>query len=536
MTTAVAPERHFRFYGRGEIREEILTSFRFHMRSLTSPDTGQAFDETDIAVATARKSRFWIEADAIDLALLGNQNNSLFFADQVRIDRAGSSFLRNFHAVQWDVTPLAAEGGSGTIAQAAIVGTIFVGSTTIPDPTAYVLTAPDGKRFQNLFTTTATAGGSGHSPAVDGAVLTLKGIDTGPDTNVAIGTVFQPAENIPAGVIGEPKPLSLTLFTGGIEDESDADLADRILDRVNNKPASGNSPHVRSFARQASGSVEDAFIYACALHAGSAIVCVTQKRGNVQGPQGRLANAATLTAVRNFITPPASPVLPAPPFVLVVPHQEEFLDLVVQLSLPTNQANGWADPQPWPGTATGAATTVTAMTDQQNFQITREAGSADLPAGVTQPAMMVWNNATWEFEKLQVQSVTLSAGNVFDVVLSAAPTTTIAVGRHVSPDTALRSTISETVEAYLDSLGPGELVDLTTDTRANRAFRFPQPQDEFPQRAGSTIITFLQDALGKSLLDASLGAISLQLPTLPSDVRDGPNLLLAQDFAVYQLT
>jgi uncharacterized phage protein gp47/JayE len=535
MSSAVAPERNFRFYSRGEIREEILTSFRVHMRALLSPDTHQPFDETEIAIATATKSRFWIEADAIDLALLGHQNNALFLADQVRIDRAATAWLDAYHATQWLETRNDAVGGSGLVAQAAVTGTIFVGSATIPDATAYVMTAPDGKRYQNLFTTIAAAGGSGHTPAVDGCQLTLKGIDTGADTNAAVGTVFVGAANVPPGAQGTPAAIALALFTGGIPAETDADFADRILDRVRNKPASGNASHIRSFARQASGSVEDAFVYCCALHAGTNVVCVTQKRGNVVGHTGRIANAATLVAARNYLTPPGSPVLPAGPFMLVLAAVADLTDLVVELSLPTAQANGWTDPIPWPATATGDACTVTAVTTQQVFQITREAGSASLPAGVTAPALMIWNPATWAFEALQVTSVTAAGGNVFDVVLSAAPTTTVAAGRHISPDTALRATISSTVEAYFDALGPGEVIDLTADTRANRAFRWPQPSDEYPQRVGSTLLSYLQDALGSSLLDSTMGAIVTQLPSVPVNVTTGPGLMMPQDLGLYPL-
>ena len=284
--TATAPERNFTVFPRGEIRDEILTSFRYGLRQIDNPDTGVAFSETEIATATARLSRFWIEADAIDLVLLTVQNRDLFFADQARPDRANHEFLTNYHGVLWDVAKLEASGGSGQVLAPATTGTIFTGSTTIPDAAAIYGTDPQGLRFQVLFTATATAGGiTINGEAVDGATLQIKGIDTGPDTNLAAATEIKWANAPP----GAPAPAIVDSddFTGGFGDETDAEFARRILTAIREKEGAGNNPEMRAWAKSASTAVEDAFIYACALHAGSVRVAIVQKRGDVEGPTGR---------------------------------------------------------------------------------------------------------------------------------------------------------------------------------------------------------------------------------------------------------
>ena len=504
---------------------------RHGMRQLVSPDTGLPFTEEEIAIATARLSRYFIEADSIDLVLLAAQNRDLFFADQARIDRASTSFLTGYHGVLWGENKLAAVGGSGPVDAPATPGTIFVGSTIVPDPAAVNGRDPAGLRYQVLFTVIATANGITGGTA-DGAPLELKGIDTGPDTNVDVGTEIDWSNAPPSA----PAPaLVTTKFTGGFAEETDRQYARRLLDRVRQKEGAGNNAQFRSWARQSTVAVEDGFIYATAIHAGSVRVAVTQKRGTAQGPLGRLASVGTLTDVTAFLTPPASPVVPVPPFVVVTAHVGESVDTTLGLSLPFGQSAGWEDLDPFPALGTSAPfhTEILSLTSQLIWKMTRGLGSKDLPAGATLSSLMAWNATTSRYEKLNVTSVTLDVGDVFDVVLSAPPSFTLAIGTRISPDTARRDLIAETIEAYFDSLGPGELVDLTTDPRSHRAFRFPRPNEEFPQRAGSAIIARLQDALGSVLANAQQPEVTPTIPALPADPIDEPNMLVAGDVGIY---
>jgi uncharacterized phage protein gp47/JayE len=524
VATAQAAERHFKTFARGEVRDRILASFRVHLRQLINPDTGSAFTETEIATSTAEHSRFWIEADALDLTLLAAQNRGLFFADQVRIDRAATSFLESYHGALWGETRLPASGGSGSVNAPAVPGTIFVGSTIIPDPAANFATDPAGLRYQVLFTTTTPGSGT--------AALTLKGVDTGIATNIPLGTLLT-WSNGPAGA---PAPATVgTQFTGGSPQESDADYAKRILDRIRHKPAAGNSAHFRAWARESTTAVEDAFIYACALHAGTVIVCPTQKRSTVLGPNARIPSIGTLTEVTTYLTPPGSPVVPTPPLVLVVPPVALPSNVVLSLALPLGQASGWAALQPWPDAVGGLPTTITSVTDQTHFRMTLGAGAPALPVGITAPPLMVWNAATSRFVQLAVSSVTLFAGLTYDVVLSTAPAVTLTVGQYLSPDSARRDLIAQTIESYFDSLGPGEVLNLAIDTRGHRAFRFPLPNEEFPQRAGAGLLSQLQDGLGAALADSSLDSISVSLPTVPTDPVLGPRLITIGNIAIYPL-
>lgn len=204
----------------------------------------------------------------------------------------------------------------------------------------------------------------------------------------------------------------------------------------------------------------------------------------------------------------------------------------MSLSLSSGRSSGWEDLSPWPGKNGSAACTITAVTDQTHFQIQT---TTALPSGVTQPKIMVWNDSTSRWERLLVSSAALSSGTTYDIVLSSAPTKTLAVGDYISPYTQRLTILAETIEAYFDTLGPGELIDLTTDVRAHRAFRWPEPNEELPQRAGAGILAKLQGALGPALADSVLDSMSVSTPSLPTAVVDGPNLIVCGRVGIYPL-
>jgi hypothetical protein len=319
--------------------------------------------------------------------------------------------------------------------------------------------------------------------------------------------------------------------------ETDRDWGKRIKRRIRHKQAAGNNAHFRAWATDASNAVADAFIYACAMHAGSVLVVPIQKRGSTKGPSGQLPAAGTLSSVIAYVTPPGSPAVPTPPNVLVAPSVHVPCDMCMRLALPLGLSSGFGDLQPWPGTdALGGVTTITALATQTSFTITRPAGSPGLPSGVTAPRLMVWNDATSRFEALQVLSVVIvGAGPSYTVTLSSAPTKTLAIGDYISPDTSRRSVVDATIEAYFDGLGPGEVVDLSTDLRAHRARRFPVTSEEYPSRAGSSVMNYLADALGSALTDHVLDLATPSVPPVPSNPTAGPNRLVAGRVGVYPL-
>jgi hypothetical protein len=523
MTTPA--EREFVVYRRGEVREIILREHREGLRLLDDLNTGAPFTEDTIRRSTARGSRFYREAEAIDIALLGTQKRDEFLAQQLRIDRAGSAFLRNYHASFWGEEYLPAFGASGTVAATGNAGTVWQGSTSLPDPLATVGTDSAGNRYQVVVSATADANGE--------ATVAIVALDGGDATNLSADAVITWV-NPPTG--SAPTATVTADMQGGIDAETDADFAPRLSARIRHKPASGNWSHIRGFARAAANSVEDAFVYPCALNAGSVLVAITAKRGSGTGPNARIPGLSTLQAVVSFIVPPGSALFPGHVLVVVVPPVAESTNMVLQLDQAFGSTAGWADATPFPPINGTAAIQITTVTTQQDIRITTGA-AGQLPGAVSGPlagvSLMVWDDAVSQFVALDVTSVEDLGGGIYRVLLGTAPSKTLTVGDYVSPEMSRRTLVDEAVSAYFDSLGPGEVVDLDSSELGSRAFRNPVPSEEYPSRAGQGVTSFLSDALGSALTDVTLASVSTSEPTLPTDPVDGPSLLVAGKFAVY---
>jgi hypothetical protein len=502
------------------MRELQLAFLRNGLREIPDPDTGLDFTEDTLRLATQPGSRFFVEADAIDLALMGGAMRAEFFAQQVRIDRAGTSWLRGYHFPLWGEQYLPGSGGVGTVLATGTPGTTWLGSTTVPDAAATYGRDPAGNRFQVLVDATADADGE--------ALVTLGGIDTGDETNLAVGTVIRWAN--PPGGSDPEATVDSNDFAGGNPPESDADASDRLSSRVRHKPAAGNAAQFRAWAREASVSVEDAFVYPTALQAGSVVVVPTKKRGSTAGPSARMPDFGVLSVVSEYLVPPASPVVPPQADVRVMAPTTEASDLVLALNLLKGSTVGWADPEPFPQTQGASPVRVTTVTTQLNWRITCGA-AGELPGGATGPlagvSLMIWDVPTSRFIELDVATVEDLGAGVYRVILNTPPAGhTVALDDYVSPLTERREAIAEAVEAYFDSLGPGELIDLDNDPRGATAFRRPATSEEYPSRAGQSVITFIADALGSALADSTLDTISVTAPDVPADPLDGPEMLI----------
>lgn len=534
MTTA-PDERRFSVFTRGVVRDNIiLAHFRNSLRNLVNPETGIVFTEDEIQRATQPGSRFYIDADCIDLYGQAMQARAIWLVSQGDPRLANTTYLEDVHGRLWlgEGSRLESTGGSAEdgVEAPATPGSVFPGSTTVPDPTAAVATDPNGYRYQVLQTVVTPAGGV--------ATLSMKAIDTGVTTNIVVGTILTWSENQPLGA--EPEASVIVQFTGGFEEETDPEYADRIEQRIRFRPASGNNAHFVAWSREANVAVENAFIYATALHAGSVLVAITQKRGSTTGPDARQANVGTLTDVTNFLVPPDSPVVPERVFVLVTTVTPQESDLVLRLSLNPGTSGGWNDVDPWPtySTAYPQVQITNIVTPDTVFEVETDAaypgGVAGPLTGADAPSMMLWNKVLSRWELLDVASVSAS-GTTHTVTLNQAPSFTLATGDRLSPYSDRLTVIAEALEDYFDTLGPGEVIDLDTDIRAARALRYPRPSQQSPIRAGQAMLAPLIEALGGLAPDAELTYISRNEPDLPGDISDGPNIVTLGDVNIHPL-
>lgn len=518
MALAIPENKNFPIFAVGAIRDQMLQDWRLELRQRINPKTGELFTEDEIARAIAPGSRWWIDANGLDQAGLALQQQGLTLADQVRIDRANTVWLRDYHGFQWGLDYLPASGGFGTAMndQAAVAGTIYYGSTTLEDPNAFVVTDPMGQRFQAFQTATANPYGN--------VSINFLAISLGSKTNIPAGTILTPSANIPLGNAG--RFIAIENYTGGVDDETDAEFAKRLLDYIRNKQAAGNRAQMRAWARASSSSVEDGFVYPCALLAGSTVVAITQKRGSTVGPLARIPNLATLTNATAYLTPPGSLEVPANSLVLVTSAVSVPTDFTILLTMPTNSSAGWRDPVPWPVYDNNAAI-VTSIVSPTVFRM-----SADTAPPISTPKVMLWKESTSQFVAVNALNVTSVGGGIYEISHVG---TTVLVGDYVSPLMGRSDTVAGSVQSYFDSLGPGEIV-APDDDRAHRAYRYPLATEEYPYRGGRSVLNTITESLYPLVSDSDLAYQSQTTPAIPTDPTEGPNMLTLGNLSIYPLT
>lgn len=516
----------------GQERDKMLANLRSVLRGMIGrfdPALARVITEDDVQAATQEGSREYARFNAIDQALLAVHAKAGALADQAFPLRATSGALV-LHGQQRDLPRLPASGATIYAEAVAPVGSTFVGSTTVPDPAAAFATI-NGLTYQVLYNVTTPANGRAGSDAA--SPLILVGVSTGEQTNLVAGSTLTWGGNVP---LGATSTFITTIDgSGGHDVETEYEWAKRLNDDDAHPSESENAAHVRRWAREASVAVEDGFVYSCAKYAGTDVVCVTQKRGRQsetapRGPLARVPSAGTFATVTAYLVPPGSPVSSQRGTRYVVAPQTTYTNVSLALALPRGRGIGWRDVRPWP-LWDGAAASVNNITDTTHFRI---ANTTALVSSTS--SIMVWHRSTSRWEELRVTSIADHGGGTsWDVVLQSAPATSIAVGDYISPATRSPLFLAQAVESYFDGLGPGEVVDVDTDGRAPRAARFPDPIEVFPYRAGSAIVTAIQEALSGVTTNGELLAISSTSPVLPTDPTDGPQMLVCGHVAIYPI-
>ena len=560
---ATPDERAFVVFPRGDVRDNvILANWRNELRTSQNPSTGIQFTEDEIQRATQPGTRWYIEADSIDLWGQAQQQRALYFVGQIDPRKANTAFLNEFHGPIWlgPESRLAAVGANGSVLATGTPSTLIPGSSDLGDPTAALATDPNGLVFQNLSDQLIGTNGQ--------VILQLQGISTGFVTRLRLDTVLTWTFNINPGT--DPTASVLAPFDGGFDEETDQEYGQRIADRIRNRPASGNATHFTAWAQEATVATEQAFVYPVAFNAGTVLVAITEKRGELltdadvpEGPDARIPSQLTLITVANYIIAPDSQVVPQRVFVVVTGVVAQQADTVQLISMAQGRSGGWADVIPWPSfsqsvpstqvlSVSGDGLTVTVSSDQQLPN-----GAAVLTAPDA-PLMMLFNREVSRWAggsselstSLEVVSVTdpspgTSIVRTFTIVLSAEPlmydaagavrvTPVIEVGDRLSPFPDRVGIIADAMEGYFDSLGPGQVVS-ASDSRSVRAARQPKPSDKFPIRAGQALIGVVLDALGGTAADGQLTVISRNEPDLPTNMTDGSNMITFGDANIFPL-
>lgn len=534
-------DREFYVFPRGYIRDLMLQYFAAGLRLLVNPETQALFTEDEIASAIAPGSRWYRQAQAEDDYAQGEQHRALFMNDQLRIDRASTAWLAEYHAKLWDPSGrLPATPGSGRVRVPGTPGVHVIGSTTPGDPSAYWGRDQNGHRYQ-VYEPDTVIDSNG------AAIVTMVAMDPGAATNPETDDVITWANRDPGMA---PQATVIADFTGGTDTETDQQWASRMLANVRWKQGDGNDPQVRAWARECSNAIEDAFVYPCALHANSVVVCITQKRGyGDRSPTARIppqVNSGVIAQAVAYLTPPASPVFPTPPLVIVVPPSSQVANVGIKVEMAKGSSNGWLDVVPFPAYSATACPAITSV-GSTSF-VLRSYGDATLPgqaAGATVtsdfPGLLVWNIAESEFVDLTGYVTSIhdleTTPPTYEVTLNATLPAGVVVGAFVSPAFANHEAAAQALIAYFDERGPGDLFNPAGDDRADRCVRFPAPTDEYPPSIGGDLATRVIEALEGQTINASIPAEMLPTtsPSYPTTVMNGPRLLTLGKVGIYPL-
>jgi hypothetical protein len=340
----------------------------------------------------------------------------------------------------------------------------------------------------------------------------------------------------------------LTSFSGGVDVETDGELASRIAGIVRHRPGGGNSSQVRQWARAVTSSIEDGFVYPCAFNAGSTLVCIVQKRGGASGVLARQPNTTVLANAIAYLTPPYSPVFNPRSFVLVTGWAPEYSDLVLRMTMAKGAKVGWQDARPFPSynsvtpqiVAVEPTPTIFTMSCPGDATLPGAPSSLSLGAvlGGVAPKLMLWDKANTRFAVASVYNIQDLGSSQYRVILNSLPDgLTPDVGMRVSPalDDNSAKIVSQAIRDHFDALGPGELFDLDNDDRGGRCVRFVPAAEEKPYRAGALVATRVIEALGGTAADAELDSISQTVPSYPTNVLNGPNMLVCGHVGIYEL-
>lgn len=195
---------------------------------------------------TSRSSDAYLTAGAVAVELEGLEAQAEQTTRDILPDQASEEALER-HGYVFNVPRLNGERASLTVTVTSAI------ADTYPIATGTQMVYSDGTLYNVTDTQVITSGGS------PSGTINVTAVDAGADgtREVADTLAFVSA---PAGLNSTGAVASVV--TSGTDEEDAADWAQRIVDRLRDRPASGNRADWRSWVRDYTGTdIEDAYVY-----------------------------------------------------------------------------------------------------------------------------------------------------------------------------------------------------------------------------------------------------------------------------------
>jgi uncharacterized phage protein gp47/JayE len=488
----------------GELRDQLLRDLR-----LAAIDTGVAEPPTQPGT-----DWYLLSTAVANLALVGLANVAIADSDSSVLTATGSALERL--RVAYGLPEVAAQGSSGKVR----IG--VSGAVTVPDGLQIQL--PNGLRARVV--------GTFINPG-DGDLVDVAAIDTGEATNFPAGievTFISPPPNLlETATVSEAEPLS-----GGTDAESAERKRKRILNALQNRPAGGNWSHLREMALNASGVVQDCFVYPALGGPGSAKLVPVRKFDRVNRSFTRALTVAQIAPVRAAI----QAQMPSPAEVVVQAVADQLVDVALNVKLPDSTLSGgtgqgWLDAVPWPPLVGGDSGRAI-VTSSAGANVTINAQTSTAPIA-NQTHIAWWSAIDRRFYVALVVIVAGSAGAwVLTTVVPLVDSSGAGpqAGDFICPAARNMQAYGDAWLDLLEELGPGE--NTSDVNRLPRAKRRPLVGDGALSSLGAAVYSQFMRRFDE-ITDISQSHASATVPTVPGSVATAPNVLVPRHFAIYVL-
>ena len=461
---------------RDQLRDKWLRDYklRFSLAGTTPPDTGP-------------NSSAFIRASTYADAEIGQYANALTIAANVAISTSTGASLDQ-KATDAGTVRFAPVGASGAVAISASSGGVNL--------TAGQEIKINGLRYQAMQS----------GIFLDQSQISVAGVDTGPQTNVAAGSVMT-WTNPPPGL----GPLATVVtqadgsgLSNGHAQESDGELQRRLIALKASQIAAGNDADIQAAIFKTPGlSIQQAFTYPAIKGGTTTGFCFTLRPSGAGA--SRIPNAAQISAVLAYLTGRFSASFVFLGCSLVASPVNIALKLLWASGTP-----GWTDAVPWPlyvspmAKVNPASASPTATT----FNII---GAATAPqAGNT---IAFFDLPNLRFRRKRVLTATLNGGTGgYDIVCDTSngisdTSYTPLASQVCCPWSDSLDSLTAPILTYTDVIGPGEQLSNFFDPGL-RQKRSPAPTLLYPN-------TITNRILAPVFSLSSVGDVVLQEPTVP---------------------
>lgn len=336
-------------------------------------------------------------------------------------------------------------------------GAVFVQATSAGadiQETDVLTHLPTGLRFQVAKT----------ANYANGAQVPITGIDTGPQTNLPAGTILQLLTSRP-GLAS----LQVTIvqqadgsgLKGGTNQESDQEALARLQQLRSEPAASGNDAQYRKAVQEILGiGIQQGFTYSDIMGPGTIGIAFTLRPGTPGGV--RIPTPEQMATVLSMVGG-EMPATDGIYMISIVPFAvNPALGVIWRQGVP-----GWVDTTPFPvfhqGALVAASPNAAGILSAVTFRLSSPAMTEVPQVGQSVAFFDKSNPTAPAFRRKKIRSVTAISATQYDITVDTTngvsdTSYTPANGQPCSPWSDSLDTLSPSVLAYFDALGPGEMV------------------------------------------------------------------------------